>query len=351
MARVALQTLIDRSTKNMGSGIHSVVKETAIEVIKRAYKEGINVQISSGYRSNAEQQRLFNQGRTTPGNIVTNARPGQSMHNYGLAVDYFLTNESGTTAVWTVNANWRRVAAIAKSLGFAWGGDWTGFVDYPHLEMTGGLSLSQLQAGKRPNLVSKVGSTSTPKPSTPAKTESKPSATKWTKKNGSWTGQVLQKWDEGSAVKDLQTKLANNNPPFYPEKGAKNNGIDSYYGDNTEDAVKRFQSYYGLTVDGVAGKNTYAKLVPAKTASKPASKPKESSGGKYGKLKIVGVSAAAIVMDSPDRNKAKNLGTVKLGATLPLNGSVKGKNSDTGYWEVGYKGKLGYITGKFGKRV
>ncbi len=343
MARVALQTLIDRSTKNMGGGINPVVKETAIEVIKRAYKEGINVQISAGYRSNAEQQRLFNQGRTTPGNIVTNAKPGQSLHNYGLAVDYFLTNETGTTALWTVNKEWRRVAAIAKSLGFEWGGDWTGFVDYPHLQMAGGLTLAQLQAGKRPNLV--LGN----KPST-SKPAPKPTKQKWNTKNGKWTGQVLEKGDCGPAVKDLQTKLANNNPPFYPEKGAKNNGIDSYYGAKTEDAVRRFQSYYGLIVDGVAGKKTYGKLVPKK-ASKPASKPKPSGAGKHGKLKIVGVSNAAIVMDSPDRNKAKNLGTVKLGTTLPLNGSVRGKNSDTGYWEVEYKGKLGYITGKFGKRV
>lgn len=183
MSRVSLQTLIDRSTKNMGL-VHPVVKETILEVIKRAYKEGINVQISSGYRSNAEQQRLYNQGRTTPGKIVTNARPGQSMHNYGLAVDYFLTNKDGTKALWTVNADWRRVAAIAKSLGFEWGGDWRGFVDYPHLQMTGGLTLSQLQAGRRPNLVSRVGKlsnkpTADKKPTAPAKkpAQSKPAST------------------------------------------------------------------------------------------------------------------------------------------------------------------------------
>ncbi len=272
MARVALQTLIDRSTKNMGA-VHAVVKETTVEVIKKAYKEGINVQISCGYRSNAEQQRLFNQGRTTPGNIVTNAKPGQSLHNYGLAVDYFLTNESGTTAIWTVNANWRRVAAIAKSLGFSWGGDWTGFVDYPHLEMTGGLSLAQLQAGKKPNLVSKVGKDSKPSTSKPAP---KPTE-KWATKNGKWTGQVLEKGDCGPAVKDLQTKLSNNNPPFYPEKGAKNNGIDSYYGAKTKDAVSRFQSYYGLAVDGVAGKKTYGKLAPKKGETKPKGDQKTNS--------------------------------------------------------------------------
>ncbi|WP_437182934.1 M15 family metallopeptidase [Shouchella clausii] len=57
-----------------------------------------------------------------------------------MAVDYFLTNHDGSKAVWTVNAQWRRVAAIGKQLGFSWGGDWTSFKDYPHLEMTGGLT-------------------------------------------------------------------------------------------------------------------------------------------------------------------------------------------------------------------
>jgi peptidoglycan LD-endopeptidase CwlK len=159
--RVSLQTLIDRSVKNMGTGIHPVVKESAIELIKRAYSEGINVQISSGYRSAAEQNALYAQGRTKPGNVVTNARAGESNHNYGLAIDYFLVSEDGNTAIWSVNQDWRKVAQIGKALGFAWGGDWTSFPDYPHLEMMGGLSISQLKAGKKPNLVSRVVSAAT----------------------------------------------------------------------------------------------------------------------------------------------------------------------------------------------
>lgn len=172
---VTLETLQNRSIKNMGTGIHSVVKASILEVIKRAYNEGIYVQVSSGYRSNKEQQALYNQGRTTPGNIVTNARPGQSLHNYGLAIDYFLVSNDGSKALWTVNDKWRRVATIAKSLGFEWGGDWKDFVDNPHLQMTGGLSLSQLQAGKKPHLVSKLDQETKPsskpvsKPSTPSK--------------------------------------------------------------------------------------------------------------------------------------------------------------------------------------
>lgn len=163
MTRVTLETLLDRSVRNMGA-VHSVVKESTVEIIRRAYALGINVQISAGLRDNAEQARLYNQGRTTPGNIVTNARAGYSNHNFGLAVDYFLVSNDGTVGHWDITrdmnasgvADWLEVANIAKSLGFAWGGDWTSFRDYPHIEMTGGLSTAQLRAGKRPNLVSKV---------------------------------------------------------------------------------------------------------------------------------------------------------------------------------------------------
>lgn len=170
---VELQTLLERSEKNMGSGMNSVVKESALELIKRAYKEGIYVQISSGFRSFADQNALYAQGRTKSGNVVTNARGGYSNHNFGLAIDYFLVSDDGNTALWTVNDKWRRVAAMGKELGFAWGGDWSSFRDYPHLEMTGGLSTAQLRAGSRPRLMSKVSNTvsgGTSKPASAATT-------------------------------------------------------------------------------------------------------------------------------------------------------------------------------------
>ncbi|MFE4814638.1 M15 family metallopeptidase [Peribacillus simplex] len=156
---VSLQTLLDKSVKKMGLGINPVVKDSALEMIRRAFNEGIYVQISAGYRSMEEQATLYGQSRLYSFNgkdysnlakpKVTNAKPGQSFHNFGLAVDYFLVTEDGKTALWTVNTKWKRVAAIGKELGFKWGGDWSGFKDYPHLEMTGGLSYSQLQAGTK----------------------------------------------------------------------------------------------------------------------------------------------------------------------------------------------------------
>ncbi|WP_193063016.1 N-acetylmuramoyl-L-alanine amidase [Oceanobacillus oncorhynchi] len=89
----------------------------------------------------------------------------------------------------------------------------------------------------------------------------------WKKLTGNWTGQTLGNGEYGEPVRQLQSKLANNNPPFYPNKGAKNNGIDSYYGGDTENAVERFQTYYGLDVDGLAGKQVYGALNSTNQAS------------------------------------------------------------------------------------
>ncbi len=151
---------------------------------------------------------------------------------------------------------------------------------------------------------------------------------------------------------DINKIISNKDLSYFTDGGgAKTKTIDQLADEviagKHDSGAKRKQSL-GSQYDAVQ-KRVNEKLMGAKP--KPESKPKPSGGGKHGKLKIVGVSNAAIVMNSPDRNKAKNLGTVKLGATLPLNGSVRGKNSDTGYWEVEYKGRLGYITGKFGKQV
>ncbi|MEC1259999.1 N-acetylmuramoyl-L-alanine amidase [Bacillus swezeyi] len=99
----------------------------------------------------------------------------------------------------------------------------------------------------------------------------------------------------------------------------------------------------------VSGKVKTASSPSKSTASKSSSG--SSSIKSVGKIKIVGVSNAAIVMDKPDRNNSKNIGTVKLGSKIDISGSVKGKNNSKGYWEVIYKGKRGYISGQFGSRV
>lgn len=286
MSRVSKNTLIQRSDRNMAAGTHPVVRESALAMVDKAYDEGINVQISEGHRSYARQNELYAQGRTKPGKIVTNARGGQSWHNFGIAVDFFLTNHDGSKALWTVNSKWRRAAQIGKSFGFNWGGDWTSFKDYPHLQMNDGLSMAQLRAGRKPNLKSRVNNPiKVPSGSgSSSGSSSSSSSISWKKVTGNWEGQTLRRGQHGTPVIHLQQMLANNY--FYPEKGAKKDGVDGYYGDNTVDAVKRYQSIQGLTEDGIAGKDTYNSLKgntkppkDVKPSSKP--KPKPSGGGAW----------------------------------------------------------------------
>ncbi|MNN28766.1 Peptidoglycan L-alanyl-D-glutamate endopeptidase CwlK precursor [compost metagenome] len=146
---IKLVELMEKNAKKL-TGVHPKVVYYVEKTVEKAYIEGIYVLITQGLRTIAEQDALYAQGRTTPGSIVTNAKGGTSFHNYGLGVDYALLSANGSTVSWTVNDAWRRVAEIAKSFGFEWGGDWTSFKDYPHIQMTFGLTIRDLQAGKQP---------------------------------------------------------------------------------------------------------------------------------------------------------------------------------------------------------
>ncbi|KJD55896.1 N-acetylmuramoyl-L-alanine amidase [Bacillus amyloliquefaciens] len=63
---------------------------------------------------------------------------------------------------------------------------------------------------------------------------------------------------KGTAVRQIQEACAA--LYFYPDKKAKNHGIDGYYGSKTANAVKRFQMMNGLCADGIYGPKTKAKL-------------------------------------------------------------------------------------------
>lgn len=138
-------------------GLHPTVALKRDELVSLASDKGIQVVITADFRSFEEQNRLYEQGRSTAGNIVTNAKGGESYHNYGLAIDFALMTIDGQV-VWDMeydgNGNgtpdWDEVVSIAKDLGFSWGGDWRNFKDYPHFQMNFGLSISELQRGKRP---------------------------------------------------------------------------------------------------------------------------------------------------------------------------------------------------------
>lgn len=122
--------------------LHPNLKPLCKALLRQGEEEGIHLLITCTYRSPAEQERLWESGRTKPGKRVTNARAGQSKHNYelngkpaSLAFDIAIRGESGQLIWDTMHPCWRRVGEIGKSLGLVWGGDFKKLRDYPHFEL------------------------------------------------------------------------------------------------------------------------------------------------------------------------------------------------------------------------
>lgn len=124
-------------------GLEPLVQRQADQLILEMKKYGYDVVIFEGYRSAQRQDELYSQGRTRPGFIVTNAKGGESFHNYGVAVDIVFRGREP----WGAQHPWKLLGKVGKSLGFNWGGDWK-FKDLPHFELTLDYTLNDFQTGK-----------------------------------------------------------------------------------------------------------------------------------------------------------------------------------------------------------
>jgi hypothetical protein len=112
-----------------------------LEAVERARAAGYPVAVFETYRSLDRQSQLYNQGRTTPGKIVTNAKPGSSWHNYGLAVDIALYEDKR----WSWDFKPSEIAKYFESDLLIWGGTFKNF-DGPHYEWKLKPSLEQAKA-------------------------------------------------------------------------------------------------------------------------------------------------------------------------------------------------------------
>lgn len=115
---------------------HPQLQEKADKLVAECKKQGLIVKLGECFRSVAEQDALYAQGRTTKGNIVTNAKGSSysSMHQWGVAFDVIRNDGKGA---YNDSDNWfSKVAKIGKSLGLEWGGDWTSHVDKPHFQLS-----------------------------------------------------------------------------------------------------------------------------------------------------------------------------------------------------------------------
>lgn len=95
---------------------------------------GLNVGIGECLRTVEEQEALYAQGRTTPGEIVTYARGTDysSQHQWGIAFDIYQNDVNNPYPDPSTSTFWTQVSNIAINNGLAWGGNWTSPVDMPH---------------------------------------------------------------------------------------------------------------------------------------------------------------------------------------------------------------------------
>lgn len=117
--------------------VHPVLCERIQKFIDEAAGRGISVLVTQGLRTWEEQAKLYDQGRTLPGKIVTKAPPGFSWHNFGLAVDVVPDNiqDPGLQLDWNeAHPVWKQILGIAKPYQLAEGAEWRSFPDFPHLQ-------------------------------------------------------------------------------------------------------------------------------------------------------------------------------------------------------------------------
>ena len=128
------------------SDLHPRVKTLCEQFIYSCAKQNIDVLITSTYRDAESQNALYAQGRTLPGKKVTNAKGGQSFHNWRVAFD-FVPIVNGK-AMWADTALFTKCGEIAESVGLEWAGRWKTFKELAHCQFTDGLTLADFQAGK-----------------------------------------------------------------------------------------------------------------------------------------------------------------------------------------------------------
>jgi peptidoglycan L-alanyl-D-glutamate endopeptidase CwlK len=136
---------------------HPSLQSLVYDFLKSCEKAGVELLITTTWRSPEEQDALYAQGRTKPGKRVTNAKAGQSAHNFvlhglpaALAIDVVPMRDG--KPVWGLSGDgldenpaddekddlelWQKVRKAGESVGLEsasrWGGD---LVEWPHFQL------------------------------------------------------------------------------------------------------------------------------------------------------------------------------------------------------------------------
>lgn len=140
--------------------LHPLIREEVRTLVDKINREiltsNVKMIVTCGLRTFEEQFKLYAQRPK-----VTNAKAGQSIHNYGLAFDFCLVD--GGKTIWDTakdfdgdkQPDWMEVVKVFKDAGYTWGGDFRSIYDAPHFEKTFGHTWRQLleikKAGKTTN--------------------------------------------------------------------------------------------------------------------------------------------------------------------------------------------------------
>lgn len=276
----------------MGNDItkcHPRLQKLAGELVKLCEKKGCPIGIGECFRTVQEQNRLYAQGRTKPGPVVTNA-PGstyRSMHQWGIAFDIY--RKDGKGAYNEADRYFQRVGAIGKSIGLEWGGDWKTIVDQPHFQLPDWGSTSK-------QLRERYGDVYTFRKTWKKETNVTPDSKKNEKQSvlvknlqkeslqKEWIMALQQELNsQGYPVGKIDGIAGNQTLTSCPtvRKGARgeltrwiqkrlllyfqiwkgNSRADGIFGDDTEKNVKAFQKIKHLAEDGIVGIETWRALL------------------------------------------------------------------------------------------
>ena len=151
---------MDERTKRHIQSLHVLARpwaEAHLAAIEASglLPHGWRVEIVSGNRTWAQQDALYAQGRTVLKgsrgetlDVVTNARGGQSNHNFGIAWDIGLFDANGRYL--KEHSLYATLGPVGEALGLEWGGRWKSFRgDKPHYQIRTGLTTAELRSTMR----------------------------------------------------------------------------------------------------------------------------------------------------------------------------------------------------------
>ena len=153
---------MDQITIERIKTLHPKIRQEVLELYTKVNNQlgkGVRLRFSYTTRTFEEQDKLYAQGRNIKGNKVTNAKGGQSIHNYFLAFDIVLMYDKDgdgkfEEVSWDTKrdgdkdgiSDWLEVTKVFTSAGYT-----NGFItngkkwDLPHFQRDFGLSWQKMK--------------------------------------------------------------------------------------------------------------------------------------------------------------------------------------------------------------